>query len=75
MESPGSLSLICTAAVLQPIVTDQLITKLRELFPAAVNRSMSPRDLDILIGQQEVIGYLEQLLEEQKADPLALEDI
>lgn len=75
MESAGSLSLFCTAAVLQPIVTDELVAKLRELFPAAVNRSMSPRDLDILIGQQEVVGYLEKLLEEQKSDPLSLEDI
>lgn len=76
MESAGSLRLICIPAeVLQPIVTEELINKLQELFPAAISRSLSPRDLDILIGQQEVIGYLQKLLEEQKSDPLSLEDL
>lgn len=36
---------------------------------------MSHRDIDHWIGQQEVIGYLEKLLEEQQSAPLSLEDI
>lgn len=75
MEPAGRLSLICTPAVLQPIVTEELLVKLREVFPAAVSRSLSHRDLDILIGQQEVVSYLEMLLEEQKSDPLNLEEL
>lgn len=61
--------------MLLPIVTEELINKLQELFPAAITREMSPRDLDMMIGQQEVIGYLQNLLEEQKSDPLNLEDL
>lgn len=36
---------------------------------------MSHRDLDHWIGQQEVISYLKKLLEEQKSDPLNLEEL
>ncbi|QTP86391.1 hypothetical protein SSRP02_p035 [Synechococcus phage S-SRP02] len=36
---------------------------------------MSQREIDHLIGQQEVISYLEQLLEEQKNEPLNLEEL
>ena len=61
--------------MLQPIVTEELIKKLRDLFPAAANRRMSQREIDHLIGQQEVISYLEQLLEEQKNEPLNLEEL
>ncbi len=75
MEPAGRLSLVCIPAVLQPIVTEELLVKLREVFPAAVSRSLSHRDLDILIGQQEVMAYLEKLLEEQKSDPLNLEEL
>ena len=75
MESAGSLSLFCTPAVLQPIVTDELIQKLKGVFPETPGRSMSHRDLDHWIGQQEVIGYLEKLREEQQSDPLNLEDL
>lgn len=76
MESTGSLRLICTAAdVLQPIVTDALIQRLQELFPAVASRAMSHRDIDHWIGQQEVISYLAKLQEEQKSDPLNLEDL
>lgn len=74
MESAGSLSLFCIPAVLQPIVTDELIGKLKGAFTEAPLRSMSHREIDHWIGQQEVIGYLEKLLEEQKTDPLKLED-
>lgn len=73
MEPPGSLRLICTGAVFQPIVTDELIQKLKGVFPDAPGRSMSHRDIDHWIGQQEVIGYLVQLREEQQSDPLNLE--
>jgi len=74
MESTGSLRLICTTAeVLQPIVTDELITKLRAIFPDVPGRSMSHREIDHWIGTQEVIGYLTKLREEQQSDPLNLE--
>ena len=63
------------SAVLQPIVTEELIEKLKGVFPEVAGRSMSHRDIDHWIGQREVIGYLEKLLEEQKTDPLNLEDI
>jgi len=74
MESAGSLWLICTSAeVLQPIVTDELIAKLRAIFPDVPNRSMSHRDIDHWIGNQEVLNYLVKLREEQQSDPLNLE--
>ena len=75
MESAGSLRLICTPAVLQPIVTVELIQKLKGVFPDVPGRAMSHRDIDHWIGQQEVIGYLVKLLEEQQSDPLNLEDL
>ena len=75
MEPAGSLSLFCNLAVLQPIVTEELIQKLRGVFPDVPSRSMSHRDVDHWIGQQEVIGYLEKLREEQQSDPLNLEDL
>lgn len=75
MESPGSLRLFCIAAVLQPVVTEELIQKLKGVFPAAAGRSMSHRDLDHWIGQQEVIAYLVKLCDEQQSEPLKLEDV
>jgi hypothetical protein len=76
MESAGSLSLVCTSAeVLQPIVTDELIEKLRAIFPDVPGRSMSHREIDHWIGTQEVIGYLIKLREEQQSDPLNLENL
>jgi hypothetical protein len=59
--------------VLQPIVTDELIQKLQAVFPDVPSRSMSHRDVDLWIGQQEVISYLLKLREEQQSDPLNLE--
>jgi|GEM_PF-4153507 len=75
MESTGSLSMFCNLAVLQPIVTEELIQKLKGAFPSAIERSMSYRDVDHWIGQQEVIGYLQKLFEEQRSEPLNLENI
>jgi len=75
MEPAGSLRLFCNPAVLQPIVTEELIQKLRGVFPDVPSRSMSHRDVDHWIGQQEVICYLEKLREEQQSDPLNLEDL
>jgi hypothetical protein len=51
--------------VLQPIVSDVLMDKLRDLFPAAPSRSMTHRELDHFIGQQEVVAYIQQLHREQ----------
>jgi hypothetical protein len=75
MESAGSLREFCIPAVLHPVVTDELIKKLKGVFPDAPGRSMSHRDIDHWIGQQEVIGYLKKLLEEQQSEPLNLEDL
>lgn len=75
MGAAGSLRLFCTPAVFQPIVTDELIERLRGVFPDVPGRSMSHRELDHWIGQQEVIGYLVKLREEQQADPLNLEEL
>lgn len=75
MGAAGSLRLFCIPAVFQPIVTDELIEKLRGVFTDAPGRSMSHRELDHWIGQQEVINYLVRLREEQQTDPLNLEDL
>lgn len=72
MGAPGSLRLFCTSAVLQPIVTDELIKKLREVFPTELNRAMSHREIDYWIGSQQVINYLVKLREGQQEDPLDL---
>lgn len=59
--------------MLQPIVTEELLAKLRGVFPSAVTRQMGHRELDHLIGQQEVIDYLQRLLDNDQDDPLNLE--
>lgn len=61
--------------MLQPLVTDALIEKLQTVFPSQPSRSMGQRDVDFLIGQQEVISYLVKLREEQNTEPLNLEDL
>lgn len=73
MEPTGSLRYLCTYGVLQPLVTDALIEKLGAIFPDVPGRSMSHREIDHWIGQQEVINYLAKLRDEQQADPLNLE--
>lgn len=73
MESTGSLSVLCTSAVLQSLVTEGLIKRLEDVFPPAPARATSHREVDFWIGQQEVIGYLRQLLAEQQSEPLDLE--
>ena len=66
MAASGSLSLnVCTCAVLQPVVSDVLLDKLRDFFPAEPSRSMTHRELDHFIGQQEVVRYIAQLHREQ----------
>lgn len=40
-----------------------LLTKLREVFPPTTSRAMTYREVDHLIGQQEVIDYLQRLLD------------
>lgn len=73
MESTGSLRLFCTGAVLQPLVTEELIKRLEDVFPPAPTRATPQREIDFWIGQQEVISYLRQLLAEQDSEPLNLE--
>ena len=61
--------------MLQPLVTEQLIARLQDVFPVAPSRHMTTRELDHLIGHQEVVSYLQRLLEEEKDLPLNLEDL
>jgi hypothetical protein len=61
--------------VLQPLVTEQLIARLQDVFPAAPSRHMTVREVDHLIGQQEVVTYLQRVLEEEKDLPLNVEDL
>lgn len=62
--------------MLQPIVTEQLLAKLRDVFPSVPSRSMTIREVDYLIGQQEVISYIERLLDEDnRHGPLDLEGL
>jgi hypothetical protein len=61
--------------VLHPLVTDELLQRLQDVFPAAPSRSMTIRELDHLIGQQEVITYLQRLAEEEKGVPFNVEDL
>lgn len=72
MESTGSLSLFCITAVLHPLVTEELIKRLEDVFPSAPTRATSQREIDFWIGQQEVISYLRLLLVEQQTEPLDL---
>jgi hypothetical protein len=48
-------------------VTDGLINKLKDAFPSIPLRSMSQREIDHLIGNQEVIAYLIMLKEEHES--------
>ena len=48
-------------------VTDGLISKLKDAFPSVPLRSMSQREIDHLIGNQEVIAYLIMLKEEHES--------
>lgn len=73
MESTGNLKLFCSTAVLQSLATDALIKRLEGVFPPAPTRATPQREIDIWIGQQEVINYLRQLLDEQQNEPLDLE--
>jgi hypothetical protein len=73
MESAGNLGVLCTSAVLQPLVTEALIKRLEDVFPSAPTRATLHREVDFGIGQQEVIGYLRQLLIDQQTEPLDLE--
>lgn len=61
--------------MLQPLVTEQLIARLQDVFPVAASRHMTTREVDHLIGQQEVVSYLQRLLEEEKDLPLNVEDL
>lgn len=57
------------------IVTDALIERLDQVFPAKPTRAMPPREIDHQIGQQEVIDYIKRLAQEQRTEPLALEEV
>lgn len=72
MESTGNLRLFCTTAVLQPLVTEELIKRLEDVFPPAPTRATPQREIDFWIGQQEVVSYLRLLLVEQQTEPLDL---
>lgn len=53
--------------MLAPLVTPQLLDKVRAAFPAQPNRKMEPREIDWQIGHQEVIEFL-QLLHDRDGD-------
>ena len=57
----------------EPLVTETLIKKLEDTFPSNPLRSMTHRELDVMIGQQEVVAYLKMLLDEQKTADVNLE--
>lgn len=57
------------------VVTEALIERLDQVFPEKPSRALSHRDLDHLIGQQEVIRYIKKLHAEQQAEPLQLEEL
>jgi hypothetical protein len=52
--------------VIQPIVTPELLKRLDEVFPSRPDRSMAHRDIDIQIGQREVVDYLHGLYEQME---------
>lgn len=56
--------------MLLPIVTPELLAKLRETFPSRPTRQMGLREIDHQIGHQEVIDYLQHLLDNDSSDPL-----
>ena len=58
--------------MLAPLVSKELLSKLRTTFPAAPDRRMELREIDWQIGQQEVIEYLQQLHSRDEHDPLEL---
>lgn len=49
-----------------PEIDLSVVSYLRTVFPNQPNRSMSPRQLDWSIGQQEVIDHLQAQWEEQQ---------
>tara|TARA_B100000579_G_scaffold82851_1_gene64590 strand:- start:1782 stop:1976 length:195 start_codon:yes stop_codon:yes gene_type:complete len=55
-------------------VTDGLINKLKDAFPSIPLRSMSHREVDHLIGNQEVIAYLIMLKEEYENNEINLNE-
>ena len=58
--------------MLQPLVTEELIKRLEDVFPPAPTRATPQREIDFWIGQQEVVSYLRLLLVEQQTEPLDL---
>jgi hypothetical protein len=44
-----------------PLVTDDLLRLAREAFPVVLSRGTSEKDLHLIVGQQEVIRWLESL--------------
>jgi hypothetical protein len=48
-----------------PVVERDLVDHLRLRFPVVLSRGRDPRDYDVLVGQHEVIDYLERLWREQ----------
>lgn len=61
--------------MLHPIVTPELISKLRSVFPSTLSRRHTDQELHYIVGQQEVINYLQQLLETEAAGDLDPEAI
>lgn len=67
--------MFCAPAVFQPLVTNRLLDKLREVFPGEARRGMTVREIDHVIGQQEVIDYLFRLQQIDDDIPNLSEDL
>jgi len=55
--------------VFEPLVSEELIARLESSFPLTPTSSMSHRELDQLIGRQQVIAYLKRLHEDGELQP------
>jgi len=44
-----------------PLVSDDLLRHARETFPVIVSRATTEKDLHLMVGQQEVVRWLEGL--------------
>lgn len=54
------------AVILDPLVTDALLRQVDVAFPLRVDRSMTQRQVDHVIGQAEVVNYLRRLHAEER---------
>jgi hypothetical protein len=51
---------------LDPLVADALLRRLEVAFPLNIDRSMSQRQVDHVIGQGEVVNFLRRIHKEER---------